>query len=119
MSASGYYQHHVFMCENQRQAGHPRSCCAAKGAQALRDYAKQRIKTLGKQGKGKIRINSAGCLDRCELGPVLVIYPEECWYHVQTTADIDAIIEQHLVGGMPVASLQLHKNALSVPVPTC
>ena len=69
-----YYRHHVFFCTNQRDEGH--QCCNQCGAQAARDYVKQRCKELGISGPGKVRINNAGCLDRCELGPVLVVYPE-------------------------------------------
>ena len=89
-----YYRYHVFMCTNQREDG--RKCCAQGGSVALRAYTKARIKALQLSGRGQIRINSAGCLDRCGLGPVMVIYPEETWYHYKNEADIDEIIEQHL-----------------------
>ncbi|MDY6981390.1 MAG: (2Fe-2S) ferredoxin domain-containing protein, partial [Pseudomonadota bacterium] len=69
-----FYKHHVFFCVNQREEGE--TCCANFGAQRLRDYAKQRVKELGLHGKGEIRINNAGCLDRCEEGPVIVVYPD-------------------------------------------
>ena len=72
-----YYDAHVFCCTNRRPAGHPRGCCAEKGSEALRDYMKGRAKDLGLKN---VRINSAGCLDRCELGPTVVIYPEGVWY---------------------------------------
>ena len=69
-----FYKHHVFMCLNKRAA--PENCCACPGSEAMRDYAKKRIKELGLAGQGKVRINQAGCLDRCEEGPVMVVYPE-------------------------------------------
>ncbi len=72
-----YYDAHVFCCTNRRPAGHPRGCCAEKGSEALRDYMKGRAKELGLKN---VRINSAGCLDRCELGPSVLIYPEGIWY---------------------------------------
>jgi (2Fe-2S) ferredoxin len=100
-----YYQRHVFFCCNQRQAGE--ACCNNHGAQEMRDYAKQRVKQLGLAGKGKVRINQAGCLDRCEEGPVLVIYPEEVWYTYVDRQDIDEIIDQHLVNGRVVERLQI------------
>ena len=68
-SFMNYYSHHVFFCCNQREGG--RVCCNDKGASALRDYAKQRVKELGLAGKGMARINQAGCLDRCEEGPCI------------------------------------------------
>jgi len=100
-----YYQQHVFFCTNQRDDG--RKCCEQAGASQLRAYAKARIKSLGKSGKGQVRVNTAGCLDRCGQGPVIVVYPDETWYHYQNEADIDEIIEQHLINGKKVQRLIL------------
>ncbi len=108
-----FYQHHVFICDNQREEGHPRGCCAARNAAELRDYLKSRVKELHLNGKGKIRINKAGCLDRCELGPVLVIYPEECWYRPTNKADIDEILQKHLIEGEVVERLKLVRSQIS------
>ena len=73
----------------------------------MRDYAKSRIKELGLAGKGRVRINQAGCLDRCEEGPVIVVYPEEVWYTYVDQEDIDEIIEKHLVNGVIVERLRI------------
>lgn len=100
-----YYRHHVFFCINQREGGKP--CCADKGAVAMRDYAKDRVKTLGLAGPGQVRINQAGCMDRCAQGPTIVIYPEGVWYRYAGKEDIDAIIEEHLVHGRPVERLKI------------
>ena len=100
-----YYKYHVFFCINQREAGE--ACCANHHAQAMRDYAKERIKTLKLAGQGGIRINTAGCLDRCESGPVIVVYPQGVWYTYVGREDIDAIIEQHLLHDRIVERLQL------------
>ena len=105
-----YFIQHVFCCENRREAGHSRGCCAEKNASELRAYFKDKVKEKDLAGAGKIRVNSSGCLDRCELGPVLVIYPEGVWYRPVNTADIDEIIESHLMGGTPVARLMLADN---------
>lgn len=102
---SAYYKYHVFFCTNQREAG--AACCANFGAQRLRDYAKQKIKSLGLAGKGGVRVNNAGCLDRCEEGPVIVVYPEGTWYTYIDEADIDEIIEQHLLQGREVGRLKI------------
>lgn len=99
-----YYRCHVFVCTNQRPAGHPRGCCKDKGSEKLRDYMKARAKELGLKD---VRINTAGCLERCEVGPTMVIYPEGVWYSPKTTADIDAILEEHVVKGGRVPSLML------------
>ena len=100
-----YYRHHVFFCLNQRDAGE--NCCANHDAEALQAYAKQRIKELKLNGRGLIRMNKSGCLDRCDEGPIIVVYPEEVWYTYSNRADIDEIIESHLRGGKPVERLRI------------
>lgn len=100
-----FYKNHVFICTNQRDVNAERPCCANADAVRLRLYAKKRIKELGEAGAGKIRINNSGCLDRCELGPVMVVYPDETWYTYFDEADIDEIIEQHFLGGKRVERL--------------
>ena len=101
-----YYQRHVFFCVNQREAG--ATCCNNHGAQAMRDYAKERIKTMRLDSKNKrIRINNAGCLDRCNEGPVIVVYPEDVWYTYVDKEDIDEIIEEHLKNGRVVERLRI------------
>ena len=100
-----YYRHHVFFCLNQRDAGE--NCCANHHSEELQAYAKQRIKELKLNGRGLIRINKSGCLDRCDEGPIIVVYPEEVWYTYSTTADIDEIIDSHLRGGKPVERLRI------------
>ena len=100
-----YYKHHVFFCCNQRKNGE--ACCGDHDAQKMRDYAKSKIKSVHLTGKGKVRINQAGCLDRCEEGPVIVVYPEEVWYTYVDKDDIDEIIEEHLVNGRVVDRLRI------------
>ena len=100
-----FYRHHVFFCQNRREA--PESCCANHDASAMRDYCKGRVKELGLAGEGKVRVNQAGCLDRCEQGPVVVVYPEAVWYTYVDKADIDEIIEEHLVNGRVVERLRI------------
>ncbi len=99
-----YYRAHVFCCVNTREPGHPRGCCSAKGSVKLRAHMKARAK---QRGLADVRINASQCLDRCELGPTMVIYPEGIWYAVRTTADVDEIIETHLVEGGRVERLML------------
>ena len=102
-----YYERHLFFCCNERDASDPRGCCHAKGASEMRDYAKQRVKALGLAGEGKVRVNQAGCLDRCAEGPCMVVYPEAVWYTYVDRADIDEIIEEHLRHGRPVPRLRI------------
>ncbi len=80
-------------------------CCEQFNASEIREYAKARIKQLGMAGEGGVRINTAGCLDRCELGPVIVVYPEAVWYSYIDREDIDEIIDQHLGKGQVVERL--------------
>ncbi len=101
----GYYRHHVFFCCNQREP--PERCCANNDALAMQQYAKQRIKDLGMSGKDQVRINRAGCLDRCEEGPVIVVYPDDVWYTYVDRSDIDEIIDRHIVGGEVVERLRI------------
>lgn len=102
-----YFQYHVFFCTNQREGGEP--CCNQHGAQKMRDYMKERVKALGKAIPGKVRINTAGCLDRCSEGPVMVIYPQAVWYTYVDQQDIDEIIDRHLGRGELVERLMLDR----------
>ena len=101
----GYYQRHVFFCCNEREA--PEKCCNEFGATGLQQYAKERMKALDLAGKGKVRMNRAGCLDRCEEGPVLVVYPEAVWYTYVDRSDIDEIIDRHILRGEIVERLKI------------
>jgi len=100
-----YYQRHVFFCCNKRDP--PEKCCADSGALDMQKHAKERVKTMGLAGKGKVRINKAGCLDRCEEGPCLVVYPDAVWYTYVDSHDIDEIIDSHVVGGKVVDRLRI------------
>jgi len=101
----GFYKRHVFFCCNQREA--PEKCCNEFGASEMQKHAKERIKALGMNGHGKVRINRAGCMDRCEEGPVLVVYPEGVWYTYVDRGDIDEIIDRHVIGGEIVERLKI------------
>ena len=101
-----YFDKHVFFCTNQREDGS--ACCADHGAQKARDYVKNKVKLLGLSNReNSIRINSAGCLDRCDEGPVLVIYPEGIWYTYIDESDLDEIIVEHLQHGRIVERLKV------------
>ncbi|GAB4126432.1 MAG: NAD(P)H-dependent oxidoreductase subunit E [Sideroxydans sp.] len=101
-----YYDKHVFFCTNQRAPGE--DCCNNHGAQKARDYVKDRVKALGlSTHHNRIRINSAGCMDRCDEGPVLVVYPEGIWYTYVDEQDLDEIIESHLKNGKIVERLKI------------
>lgn len=100
-----YYRYHLFFCTNQRAADE--TCCQNCGASEMREYAKKRAKELGISGQGGVRINTAGCLDRCEDGPVIVVYPEGVWYSYVDEEDIDEIIEEHLLCGRVVERLMI------------
>lgn len=99
-----YFEAHVFVCCNRRPDGHKRGSCATSGSETLRDFMKARAKELGLKG---VRINQAGCLDRCEFGPTLVIYPEGIWYQVRTREDVEEVLQAHLVAGGRARRLML------------
>lgn len=103
--STSFYERHIFFCTNRRDDG--RECCAARDAERLQAHAKARVKALGLSGEGKVRVNKAGCLDRCELGPVAVVYPEAVWYTFVDELDINEIVESHLRDGRPVERLKL------------
>ena len=104
----GYYRQHFFFCTNQRRDDAERPSCAQCDSARLRAYFKSRIKDLElNQGPDRVRINSAGCLDRCEEGPCLVIYPEGVWYTFIDEDDLDEILESHLLKGQVVERLRL------------
>ncbi|HEY8084168.1 MAG TPA: NAD(P)H-dependent oxidoreductase subunit E [Methylophilaceae bacterium] len=100
-----YYKHHVFFCLNEREDG--AACCCDHNANAIFDTTKRKVKTMGLNGKGKVRVNRAGCLDRCSEGPVLVVYPEAVWYTYVDQEDVDEIIESHLKDGKVVERLKI------------
>jgi (2Fe-2S) ferredoxin len=91
-----YYETHIFVCGNRRPEGHERGCCASKGSEKIRDYMKARVKELKIPG---VRVNQAGCLDRCELGPCAVLYPEGVWYRLDSLAAVDSVLEKHVQAG--------------------
>ena len=99
-----YYRYHVFFCLNKRDDA---ACCVDFGAEAAFSHMKSRIKKLNLNGHGEVRINRAGCFDRCSEGPLLVIYPQAVWYSFVDEHDIDEIIESHLIQGKPVERLMV------------
>jgi len=100
-----YYERHIFFCLNQRDKGE--DACAQHDAQAGFDRCKSRVKAEKLSGPGGVRVNKAGCLDRCAGGPVAVVYPEAVWYTFVDADDIDEIVDSHLKNGQVVERLRL------------
>jgi (2Fe-2S) ferredoxin len=100
-----YYERHVFFCLNQRDNGE--NACLQHGAQEGFDRCKSRVKATGLAGPGGVRVNRAGCLDRCAGGPVAVVYPDGVWYTYVDEHDIDEIVDSHLKSGKVVERLLL------------
>lgn len=97
------FQRHVFVCINERPAGHPKGCCLGKGSAHVRDLLKTELQ---KRGLAKaVRINNAGCLDACDHGVAMVIYPEGVWYGGVTVNDVPEIIDRTLVDGEVIQRL--------------
>jgi (2Fe-2S) ferredoxin len=97
------FDKHIFICCNRREPGHARGCCDPLGSESLQKAFK---KALAERGLNRrMRANKAGCLDQCEKGPTVVVYPDAVWYGGVTEADVNEIVEQHLIGGTPVERL--------------
>jgi (2Fe-2S) ferredoxin len=105
------FEKHIFICGNQRPPGSPRRCCDPEGQATLQKAFKQRLADLGL--KGRVRANQSGCLDQCEHGPNMVIYPEAVWYGGVTLNDVDEIVQSHILDGKPVERLQLPDSCLN------
>ncbi|TWT38800.1 (2Fe-2S) ferredoxin domain-containing protein [Blastopirellula retiformator] len=105
------YTHHIFICENRRAPGHPRGSCDLTGDGELRSALKKELKRHGI--KGEVRANSAGCLDQCECGPVIVIYPQAIWYGGVTPQDVPRIVEETVVHGRVLTDMQIPEEALN------
>jgi (2Fe-2S) ferredoxin len=98
-------ERHVFICTNQREPGNPKGDCASKGSEAVREEFKRLLHERGL--KGRMRANAAGCLDQCAKGVTVVVYPEQVWYGGIKPGDVATIVEEHLVGGVPVDRLRI------------
>ncbi len=105
MNRMSYYEKHLFFCTNDRSDGG--ACCQRFDARKMRKYVKNKCKELDIHEQGKVRINSGGCMGRCNEGPIIVIYPEAIWYTYVDEEDLDEIIEQHLLKGIIVKRLLL------------
>ena len=107
------YERHLFICTNRRDPRDPRGCCNADGSERLRSKFKEEVQ---RRGLGRtVRANSAGCLDQCEHGPTVVVYPEGIWYGRVEVGDVAEIIESHILGGRPVERLRIPERCLNEP----
>jgi (2Fe-2S) ferredoxin len=105
------FKHHVFVCGNVREPGNPRGSCTTDGKSALMPLFQAGVKDAGI--KPVVRVNKAGCLDQCEHGPVVVVYPEAVWYGFVTPGDVAEIVQSHLVEGKPVERLRLAESCIN------
>ena len=105
------FERHVFVCNNERPIGHPRGCCSGKNSNAIRESLKAEAAVRGL--KGKVRINAAGCLDQCEHGVTVVVYPDAVWYGFVTLDDVAEIVQSHLIEGRSVARLRLPESCIN------
>lgn len=99
------FDKHIFICENKRPEGHPRGCCTEKGSVEIRERFKSRLKELGLNAD--VRTNVSGCLDACEFGVSIVVYPEQVWYGGVTKNDVEEIIQSHIINNVPVERLKI------------
>lgn len=105
------FTHHIFVCGNRREPGHARGCCDPEGNEALKAAFKRELDRRGL--KPLVRANSAGCLDQCELGPCVVIYPQAIWYGGVTPADVPRIVEETIVNGRVIEELHIPPEKLN------
>ena len=103
-----YFEKHVFICTNERDPSDPRGDCTKKGSDAVREEFKKQLHARGL--KGRMRANAAGCLDNCEQGCSVVVYPDDVWYGHVTAGDVGEIVEKHLLGGQPVERLVIPRK---------
>jgi (2Fe-2S) ferredoxin len=108
------FERHIFVCTNQREPGSARGCCAPDEKSELHMLFKEHVNAAGL--KQRVRANKAGCLDQCEHGPVVVVYPEQVWYGSVTPADVEEIVREHLVEGRPVERLRLSETCVNTAV---
>lgn len=105
------FTHHIFVCCNQREPGHRRGCCDPEGSERLRDAFKVELKK--RQLGPSVRANKAGCLDQCELGPTVVIYPQAIWYGGVRLSDVPRIIDETVIGGRILEDLLIPGEKLN------
>ena len=105
------FTHHIFVCCNQRSTDSPRGCCDPDGSEQLRQRFKAELKRRGISGS--VRANRAGCLDQCELGPTVVIYPQAIWYGKVQVSDVDRIVEETVLAGRTLDDLQIPDELLN------
>jgi (2Fe-2S) ferredoxin len=106
------FQRHIFVCGNQREPGHPRGSCDPTAEGALQKLFKKKLADAGIRGD-VVRANKSGCLEQCEHGPTVVVYPEAVWYGFVRAEDVDEIVSSHIVGGVPVERLTLPDSCLN------
>jgi (2Fe-2S) ferredoxin len=99
------FERHVFVCENRRDPDNPKGCCADKGGAEIRERLKLLAHAAGL--KGRVRVNSAGCLGHCALGVTVVVYPEAVWYGRVTPDDVEELFREHILAGRPVERLRV------------
>lgn len=99
------FERHIFVCENQRDPGNPKGDCKSKGSTEIRNTIKKLMAEAGLHGR--MRCNTAGCLDACEFGPAAVVYPEGVWYRIPTTEDAAEVVREHMVAGRVVDRLKI------------
>ena len=110
-SALAKFKHHLFICTNERDESASRPSCTNEGSKKLKSAFKDAVKEAGL--KGQVRANELGCLDQCEHGPTVVVYPDAVWYGFVKTKDVQEIVDEHLIGGRPVERLRLPEGCLN------
>ncbi|MBT4149792.1 MAG: (2Fe-2S) ferredoxin domain-containing protein [Candidatus Marinimicrobia bacterium] len=102
------YNKHIFICTNEREKCSIKGDCASLGSKEIRMKFVQLINEHGL--KGKVRANKSGCLDACEMGTALVIYPKGIWYTKVTKSDVREIFNKSILQDEVVERLKGNKD---------
>ncbi|MBL0104804.1 MAG: (2Fe-2S) ferredoxin domain-containing protein [Bacteroidetes bacterium] len=102
------FEKHIFICTNERGPGQRKSCGEACGLELVQEFKKQ----LKEKNPGfPVRAQRAGCLDMCDYGPAMVVYPDGVFYGGVTKADIAEIIDEHIINNRPVTRLIINEES--------
>jgi (2Fe-2S) ferredoxin len=103
----GQPEKYIFVCLNQRPAGHPKGSCLDRGAAGVFEALREE---QGRRLMKDVKVVATGCMEGCLVGPCLLVVPDNVWYGGVTEDDVAVLFDQHFVGGKPVEMLRLEPD---------